>query len=592
MNELDFDEDSFKNKSSEVSKDPAEHEETRISARPENTPTAFAKDIPIIVPPPQGQSHVFLSDWRGLQRAEILRNLYSAVSLSFISFPFALTMALALNEVAPVPILTYAGSVLSAVVGFLSVVLYSKGPVLFRTFTGVLFPILSDSVELHGKEGLAASSLYIILLLFIGVGFNLFRVVKYVPFFIFEGVKIGTGVLLIFGEVYHLMGIMSHHKEANLIDFFQDLNKHGHKARFGEVFVCLSIGTAVFFIQKKFKQFPWTALIFLAGIIYGYWINSIDPEGKNRVKLLRDLAQEEFSQNKSSFFEYDHDFIPAAFRGLRHPIVFFNSIGLIIMILFEVTISIAINEDYFEKKIKRKQEFMGVACANLVCFFLGILPLSVPIGRVQFALETGGDHKVMSLFSAGIIALMYYLFFTATGFVPICVLKSMNVLISLNLVKLAYLKAFHKYSPHYPWAIAAIVFGMLLLNMAWCIVISGVIFMVVYFIRVKNDPIEFVDRGDGSVEVILQGRFVFNKKKEIIDYIKSKSPRSVILDFSRCITIEVNYARNYKDLITEIEKNVKEVKMVGLERGKLTANLKNLLLKKIPYFKKYLTQTG
>lgn len=589
MNEFEFDDNPPKGQSLETTKiQPDSDQPVEIDSQEKSSGIELAKkeNVPIREKP----AKLIFGEWRNLSKETLLRNFYSALSITFVTFPFALIMVVNLNDVAPEPILTYAGSIMNNIVGFISVLIYSKGAMLFRTFTGLLFPILADSVKEYGKEGLATTMLYIIVLLSLGILFNLFRVIKYIPFFIFESVKIGIGVLMIFSEVYSLLGIKSKGKETTLINFFGDFSQNSDKVKFAELGVCLALGFAMFFAQKRFKQFPWTAVVFALGILCGYYIHYKDPEGKTRVRLLRDLAPAEFEQDNSSLFSFDKDFIPTAFRGLRHPLIFLNSFGILIMILFEVCISIAINEDWFEKKVKRKQELFGVTCSNAVCFFFGILPLSVPIGKVQYTLETGATHKIFNLYCVIITLVLYFLFFTATGYVPLCMLKSMNVPISLNLIKLSFVREFLRYSPYYAWGMGAIILGMLLLNMAWCVMIAVAVFMIFYFTQVKEEANEYLDRGDGSVEVVLKGRFVFMRKSEVIKELKARNARAVILNFGACIVVEINYARNYKELLREVEKNFQEVKLVGLEKGKLTASIKNVLLKKMPFFKKYLTQ--
>lgn len=594
MNELEFDDFPSKGNPQDVTKEESQLDSGKeLAGQSKGVATVDIKPLAAdTVMAAEKRPRLLFDEWRHLTKETILKNFYSAITLSFLTFPFALVMVLSINEIAPEPILTYAGSVMTNIIGFVSVLIYSKGPMLFRTFTGGLFPILADSVEQYGKEGLATSSLYIILLLILGIFFNLFRVIKYIPFFIFEGVKIGTGFLLIFTEVYSLIGIKSKGSDVNLLNFLSDLKKNSDHIKVGELLVCLILGFISFLFQKKFKQFPWAAVIFSGGIIYGYFMNETEQTNPFRVKLLRDLAQSEFEQNKSSLFDFDKDFIPAAFRGIRHPMIFINAIGLVIMILFEVCISIAINEDHFEKKVKRKQEFFGVTVANCVCFLFGVLPVAVPIGRIQFLLETGADHKIMNAFCIVNILILYLVFFSATGYMPICILKAMNVMINLSLIKFSYVRAFHKYSYHYTWAMALIILGMLLFNMAWCIIISALIFFAVLFTQIKDEPIEYVDHGEGHVEVTLKGRFVFMKHSIILTELKTRNAQSVTINFSKCIGVEINYMRNYKLMIGELEKTIKEVRVIGLEKGKSTANLKNMLLYKLPYFKKYLSQKG
>ena len=530
--------------------------------------------------------------WRDLTKDRTLTNLYSALSITFLTFPFALIVTLTINEKAPEPILTYASSVMSNVVGSVTVLLYSEGVLLIRSFTGVMLPILADAVEKYGKEGFATTSLYVTVMIFIGIYLNFFRAIKFVPFFIFEAIKTGTGFLLIFGEIYSLLNIKSKHSEVTLASFVVDLFTNYMNMKFLEVSICLVVGFGSFFLQTKYKRFPWPAIVLGLGIILGYLLNQQDPDGVNRIKLLRDLAPSEFDSHNSSLFDYDKQFLSAAFSGLKHPELFVYSCGLLIMVLFEVCMSISIHEDHFEDKIKRKQEFFGIGSTDLICFFLGVLPVSCPVGRIQFVMSTGSDHKIIHAFSIVVLLILYFGLFTATGYMPICLLKSMNVLISMNLVKLPVIAAFKRYSNCYFYAMIAIVLTIMSFNLAWCIIFSVAVYFGVYLTQVKQELVEYVDRGEGNLEVILKGRFVFRKKRAVINEIKSRNGKNVILNFSKVITTEINYIRNYKEMIAEIEKFCKEFKIVGLEKGMTSDNVRNPLLNKLPYIRKHLTQVS
>ena len=156
------------------------------------------------------------NSWRSLDKETIQRNFLSALSITMINFPFSLSIVLWVNDRLTTPILTFPSSVLTVVLGSFSVLVYSAGRILFRTFTGLLFPIVASSMEHSGKEGLASVSLYLTVILLAGVIFNVFRYVKYIPAFIFEGIKNGTGCMLIMGDVYSLLAIKRKGSSVNI----------------------------------------------------------------------------------------------------------------------------------------------------------------------------------------------------------------------------------------------------------------------------------------------------------------------------------------------------------------------------------------
>ena len=226
---------------------------------------------------------------------------------------------------------------------------------------------------------------------------------------------------------------------------------------------------------------------------------------------------------------------------------FFYSLGIVLMILFEVCIAISLNEDHFGTKIKRKREFFGVATTNAVCLMLGLLPLSVPVSKVKFALQSGADHKVFHLFSFLMMIFLYFFCFDLVGYIPLCFMKALNFLMSLILIEPKTILTYKAYSNRLFYSILAIILTMLMLDLTWCIVLFLAAYFGTYFLKVKDEELVYSSKDDGFTEIRLRGRFPFRKVKQALKYCKDNNVTKLSVNFEDVIESEINYLRNYRD---------------------------------------------
>lgn len=506
------------------------------------------------------------NEWSTLTKARLFRNFYSAVALCLVSFPFVLIMVLSFNQAAPEEILTYPGSIMTSLVGFANVLIYSNGRLLFRTFTGFLYPILEKSVESYGKEGLATISLYVTVLTFIGVFFRLHALIRFIPSFLFDAFKTGAGIFLIFADMYSLINIKSRGSDTNLAGFTKDLIANWQHAKVAELTVSLIVGGLTFLAQKKFPKVPWPALTFVFGILYGYFAVNHDAFGSSRAKLLRDVAPQDFNKGAPSLFQVDFSLLRASITGLRHPQIAAYGFGVLILIFFEVSIAISVDEDRFDHSIHKSSEFLSLAFSNAVCLVLGILPQSVPIGRQKFVIGTGADHKIMHLFCIGIMLLLYFFCFELTSYMPICAMKGLNILVSLNLVDFRCILAYGRYSKIYPLAMICLMAAMLFMNLAWCILASVGIYVLVYILTVGRAGIEMIESADGRLDVTLSGRYAFTCIPQLVSRVRASKSSSVRIDFGDIAWHEVNYLRHYCEDIQSIAESVSTLALKGIKR--------------------------
>lgn len=506
------------------------------------------------------------NSWSSLTPSRVIKNFYSALALCLVSFPFVLIMVLSFNQTSSIEILTYSGSIMTNIVGFATVLAYSNGRLLFRTFTGFLYPIIEKSIEDYGKEGLATVSLYVTVFMFVGAWCNAFQIVKFIPSFLFDAFKIGAGILLIFSDVYSLLGIKSKSSEINLYDFSIDVVNNWDILKYKELLVSIAIGVSSFLLQRKFSRFPWPSVTFICGIIYGYWAYIQDPEGLHRASLLRDVAPQDFDQEAPSMFRLDFSLLKSSISGIRHPEIAVYGFGVLVLIFFEVCIAISVDEDRFHSHIPKSPEFLSLAVSNALCLVLGILPQSVPIGRQKFVMTTGADHKVMHLFSIVIMLMLYFFCFKLTGYMPICAMKGLNILISINLLDFKCILCYGRYSKIYPPIMITVMVAMLFTNLAWCILISVLIYVAVYCIMVGRGSVDMTENGNDHLMTKLSGKYAFRMMPQIISKVQSGQYKSVSIEFGDIAWHEINYLRHYMEAVAKIASLVPNLSLVGIKR--------------------------
>ena len=231
-------------------------------------------------------------------RKILKENFYSALSVSLISLPFAISILLSLDDKIPAwdnGKLRAGTGIMTLGLGFLLSFLYSGSKTSFRTFTATQYAIMSDTISTVGIHCISGMSLA-------GFVFNLFMgltkkgkmIIDFFPSHILESIRVCSCLYLLIPDAYALLGVPKAHfiKEVNIIKYAESLWEYREILQLKELIIAVFLSIGIFLIHKKKPNFPtffiFGALAAIYGLLQDKVFNLTEKSPFGRLPLLKD----------------------------------------------------------------------------------------------------------------------------------------------------------------------------------------------------------------------------------------------------------------------------------------------------------------
>ena len=256
----------------------------------------------------------------------------------------------------------------------------------------------------------------------------------------------------------------------------------------------------------------------------------------------------------------------------------------------------------FYERTNIKLEMLGLAATNILSGALGLLPLSLPVGRNLLALRSGATNRVYMLFSTALVVMMGWILWPYMKFLPLFTVSVFNISLGFLLLEPSMFSHYFKYSPRFGILYMLIVASCFFANLIFVLCISWFLF-IAFYIQSKsqwnhsregidgNHYYAIVDNEDfkkmvldrekrlermqqaheqvslfqtetvENLEEMLQsccvyqfrGRFSFWEYKAHLQNMKVQEKNFVVLDFSRVIDNDIEYLDEYERMIQSLE---------------------------------------
>lgn len=203
----------------------------------------------------------------------IFTNLSSALSLSLLALPLAMSIVLSLDDRLPdweTHKVHVSVGILTLLLGYIGSFLYSGSHTIFRTFTGSQYAMMSDAMNRLGTKcfpGMGISGFMFNLPL--ALSHTCRKALDYFPSHLLEGLRVGTCLYLIVPEVYFLLRVPDRVKEVNILKFIGSVYEHSSEIQYLECITAIILSLSVLALHKWKSKVPWFFLIGIIGSIYG-----------------------------------------------------------------------------------------------------------------------------------------------------------------------------------------------------------------------------------------------------------------------------------------------------------------------------------
>ena len=491
-----------------------------------------------------------------------IQDIKAGIVVFLVALPLCLGIALACK--APL----FSG-ILAGITGGLIVTIFSGSTLSVTGPAAGLTSIVISSVYLLGsfQAFLAAVIFAGILQIILGL-IKAGGIGNYIPNAVIKGMLAGIGIILIIKQIPHLIGYdLDPEGEFDFIqpdghNTFSDLAYMLNYITPGAVVVGLASILILFISEREFyKRDKVLSLIPgpLLAVVFGALLNiSFSSFSDSSLKISSEhLVQlpsiEGLSQFTSLLISPDFGLI---YETKFWVIVF--TIGIVASLESLLSIEAIDKLDPKKRNSNTNKELIAQGIGNIICGFIGALPVTAVIVRSSANITAGGQTKFSALLHAFLLIVSVLFLPQLINLIPNASLAAILIMIGYKLAKPSLLKDYSRKgtSQLIPFIVTIII--MLLTDLLKGVT-AGLIVSVIFIIRsnIKSSFDTAKDMIDNKMHhlIKLPQHVTFFNKGFLVKYLRNIKPQSkVIIDGSSNKTID----SDVKEVITEFLDNSKE----------------------------------
>lgn len=445
---------------------------------------------------------------------DLVQNFNAALTNVLVSIPATLGLIVAMNFKTPQSENIKSSAGLSTMfVGYVMSALIHGNVGIFKGFTSTQAFILLVQVSTFGVASIPLTALICGIVILMMTLVNVHLVLDSTPTCVLFGLQVATGVGILVTEISHALGLMTITSgKYDIVSVTSHISGKFKDINIG-IFLLFGLSAISLMILLKWKpKFPWHLMFFLLFFILGILNNS--TIGIVDMKLLGEDwgASAHFHDHFVKLFSEPLHFKFGILDALREPGFVINSCALAFVTMVESTMLIQLAGFHSKVYPEQKTEFLGVAIANIVSGFFGLLPLSLPIGTNLLGIQAGARNFMYPLFCIAIHALLAYVVWSYMRDLPVIIVSIFTVALAAYLIQLPKIISYWKYSRKYSMVFFLILLLSLFLNVFIAMLLGFAVFLILY-LRVPN-----VDNyGLGDIDHIISKSEIFNlNHKELV----------------------------------------------------------------------------
>lgn len=350
-------------------------------------------------------------------------NWKSGVTVSLVSIPLSISLAVAANSTPIMGIITafWAGLIASIFGGSNYNVV---GP------TGALSGILAMFAITHGVASLPALAIMsgIIILLFFILHFE--RYIILIPSSVIHGFTLGVAFIIGLNQLNSalgLQGLIQHERFIrNVMESFAHIGQSNPSA------MVLFFGTLIilFVFLKLIPKIPGPIIVAPIGIFLGYLSEAgiIGAKFQTLHSKFGDIIGSKIFQIPNiSFNFFDANLLKA-------------SVAISVVAILETLISAKIADNMTKTKSNHRKEMMGLGLANIFSGIFGGIPATAALARTSLNVKSGATSKLSATISSIMIAIVSVIFISYFKYLPMAVVASILVYVAFRMVEAEHFK--------------------------------------------------------------------------------------------------------------------------------------------------------
>ncbi|MDF2698835.1 MAG: Sulfate permease [Haloplasmataceae bacterium] len=491
-----------------------------------------------------------LSSFKNYNKEQFNKDIQSGIILSIIALPLSIALAVSSGLDAVQGIYT------SIFLGFI-LALFSGSPVQIGGPTGTFLVLTLVVMNLYGFSGLFYVTIIAgIILILMGL-LRLGNVIKFIPYPVMAGFKIGIGIVIFSTQVSDFLGLKEK-APSGFIDkwiyYFSNLNHVNWSS--------IIIGTITIIIiilwNKKFKKIPGTFIaLILTTLAVVYFKIDIATLGSIQPGFKSPFSYIDFNN-----FTYHSEYLNLGFT-------------LAILCAMEALLSAVVADGMTNSKHDSNMELISEGLANIGAVVFGGLPGVGAIARTATNVKNGGRTPIAAITHCLILTIILLFFTSLLQYIPLATLAGILFIVSYNMSDVRGFIDLFKAPKSDIFILITTTILTLVVDLAFAVEVSIVLACILFMKRMSDetdiDGIEYAaDDVDGvkfketlpeySPEILIyriNGPFFFGTSEKLMDVINhiDLKHKVLIIRMRHVPVMDVTGMYSLRNIFKKCEKN-------------------------------------
>ncbi|MDD5397118.1 MAG: SulP family inorganic anion transporter [Candidatus Moranbacteria bacterium] len=358
-------------------------------------------------------------------KEKILQNWKSGVTVSVVSIPLSISLAVAAGATPLMGIITaiWAGLVASMIGGSNFNIV---GP------TGALSGILIVYAVKYGIGILPTLAILAGIMTLIVYMLRWERYIVFIPSSVVHGFTLGVAFIIGLGQVNAALGLKNLPVHESLVENLYESILHINLTHSWTVLLFL-VGFVFLFAWKKvFPRIPGVIALAPMGILLG-WLSQagiIGVQFQTLFSKFGDISGNLFSMPKIALVFNQEMFLGAA--------------AISVVAILETIMSAKIADGMTKTKHNTRKEVLAVGVSNIVSGFFGGIPATAALARTSLNVKSGANDKMSATISSIFVLIISAMLLFAFKYLPLPVVASILIFTATQMVEREHFEKIYK----------------------------------------------------------------------------------------------------------------------------------------------------
>ncbi len=498
---------------------------------------------------------------------QINRNWRAGVTVSLVSLPLSISLAVAANATPVMGVVTaiWAGLVAAIFGGSHHNVI---GP------TGALSGILAMYAIIFGVGVLPVIAVLAGLLIMACYFFRIDRYIIFIPASVVHGFTLGVAFIIglnQFNFATGLKGLPQHERFIyNIIESF----RHITQANLVTVGICLT-GLALLFLFLKLKtKVPGPIIVALLGIGLGY------AQAHYGLDWSIQTLYSKFGTIQTTLFHFS----PIPWGAFINIHLWGAALAVTVIAILETLISGKIAAGMSGIAFGQRREVFGLGLANVASGLTGGIPATGALARTALNIKTGATHRTSGIINAVIVAVVSLLFLPYFSYLPLAVVGAILIYVAIRMIEAEHFVKLYRHS-RFDFLLAMVTALITIIVDPIIGILVGAVIALLYFVnqlskaqseitvnknkqvvaRLAGGGLEAINKLRGDVIVYrFAGQMTYVNATAHQENIKNLTSPVVVLSFRNLFYLDLDGMETLGEIVDMLVETKKDVYITGV----------------------------